>query len=346
LKFKYLIVCFLLINLYGFEGIKFYQNGEYKKAKKSFSKYAKEKNSIVAEVFLAKIYYREGKYQKAKKLINKLLKNDSVPVDVKEELKEYLVLINGKVTYKTSVSAGILYDSNVNWDKIKKSSFAHTEELNARVSYIQNNFKTSAYAKLENREYFDYSQNNYVYVNTNAYLTYYSFINTRFKIGYNAKTTKSNHLYTNELYFFKRFNNYKTGIFAWRDYYRNGDLSSKNSGGGIRTIFWKNNFKTKLSLMSYYNNYKNNNLDNRNYKIDIKNSLYFSNYYLFINYYYDLSKFNHFINHIHYLHGSFNGKITKSIDYSIGMKEYYYFIHSFDYEIRKYEIYTKLIYNF
>jgi hypothetical protein len=345
-KFKYLIIYFFIIHLYGFEGVDFYKKGEFDKAEQSFVKYYKKTNSIVAKAFLAKIYYKKAKYKKSKKIITELLNNDSVPSDIKEELKRYLSLINGKINYNTSVSAGILYDSNIDWNHSKTSDFAHIEEFIGQGSYLKNNFKTSLNFKLQNREYFKYPHANYVYINTNAFFTYYSLINSIFKIGYNANTTKSNHLYLNELYFFKKYNNYKIGIFFLRDYYKNGDYSSKNSGVGLRTMIIKNKFMTKLSLSYHYNNFKNNNLDNKNYKINLESNLNLFKFYIFMNYYYDLAKFNNYVKHIQYLNTSFNREITKHINYSIGLTKYYSLIHTSNNNVRKYEIYTKLIYNF
>jgi hypothetical protein len=359
MKFKYIIISLLIINLYGFEGIKFYKNGEYHKAEESFSKYAKETNSTVAKAFLAKIYYKEGEYKKSKKIINELLNNNSVPNEVKKELKNYFIIMKGKTRFNAAVSASILYDSNINYDdKDKKAGTAYVTELIGQGSYLKNSLKTSINFKFQNREYFRLKKNefknyNYLYINnqtylyTDIYLTYYySLINTRFKIGYNGETTKDNHLYESELYFFKQFNHYKTGLFISRDYYKNNNLNSKNWGGGLRAGFLKNNFKTKLSLISYYDDFTDKELDNKNYKIDIEANLNFSKFYLFINYYYDLDKFHNYIKHIHYLNSSFNIKSTKHIDYSIGITDYYSLIHSSDNDIKKYEIYAKLIYNF
>ncbi len=355
MKIKYIILCLLIINLSAFEGIEFYKNGNYSKAKKSFSAYAKETNSTIAKAFLAKIYYKEGKYDKSKKFINKLLNNKSIPSDVKKELENYLLIMKGQIDYNVAISTGILYDSNVNYDKNKESSLAFVEELMGQSSYLKNNLKYAIDFKFQNREYFRLKQheyNNYMYINnknyiyTNIYFTYYyHLINTRFKIGYNADTTKSNYLYENELYFFKPFNDYKIGIFFLGNYYKNNNLNSRNFGTGLRASISKNNYNTKLSFLSYYENFNDNNLDNINYKINIESNLNFDKFYLFINYYYDFAKFNNYIKNIHYLNSSFNIKSTKHINYSIGITDYYSLNHSSN-DIKKYEIYTKLIYNF
>jgi hypothetical protein len=347
MKLRVIILFFVLVNLFGFDGIKFYNNGEYKKAEKAFIKYIKQTDSVVAKAFLAKIYYKEGKYNKAKKLIKELLNDPSVPLEVKTELKYYLMLMEGNKKFSLALSAGVLYDSNVKWDSLnKKSDLVHIEELIGDGSYIKNDFETSIDFKIQNRGYFQYTSNNYIYLDTNVYLTYYSLINSRLKLGYKSKTTESNSAYISELYLFKRYNDYETGVFAIGEYYENNDLNNKNFGGGLRFGLLKDNFKTELSLMSYYSNANDKYLDNRNYKVDIRSTLVVSNYYFYVNYYYNLSKFHDFVNNIHYLDASFNAQADKNIYYSLGITNYDSIIDSFDYEIRKYEIYTKLTYYF
>jgi hypothetical protein len=376
MKLKYLIICFLLINLYGFEGIKLYKNGEYKKAEQFFSKYIKETNSSVAKAYLAKIYYKEKKYKKSVKLINELLKDKSVPSKVKKELKNYLDLAKGVKWLKAEIAAGVLYDSNVKNDKSKTKDVAHIEEALIKGYYLKNNFETSFDFKVQNRGYIKYDENNYVYIDTNAYLTYYSFINSRIKIGFETKTTNQNYLYKSELYFFKNFNSFETGIFAIGDYYKYDDLNAKNLGGGVRFGLLKDKFKIILSLLSYYSNFdnknlnktsdetnnqsngsnlllmsyysnvENKNLDNRNYKVDIKTNWNFLDVYLFIDYYYNIAKFDNYRNNIHYLDVSLATSDIKHLFYSIGITQYYSFNNSLKQDNRKYEVYAKFIFYF
>jgi hypothetical protein len=345
MKLKYIILSFLILNLYGFDGIKLYKNGEYKKAEKVFSKYIKETNSTVAKAYLAKIYYKEKKYKKSKQLIKELLNDRNVPSKVKKELKNYLDLAKGIKWLKLEVSVGVLYDSNVKNNRSKKKDVAHIEEALIKGYYIKNNFETSFDFKTQNRGYVQYDENNYIYVDTNAYLTYYSFINSRFKIGFETKTTNPNYLYKGELYFFKRFGNYETGLFTISDYYKDNSANSKNLGGGLRIGYLTDKFKTKISLMSYYSNFDNTNLDNKNYKIDIKTDWNFLDVYLFVNYYYNISKFKRYRNNIHYLDASIATKEAKHLFYSVGITQYYSF-NDLNQDNRKYEVYAKFIFYF
>lgn len=347
MKLIYMVVCFLLINLYAFEGIDFYKNGEYKKAEKAFIEYIKKTNSNVAKAYLAKIYYKEGKYKKAEKIINELLNDKTVPDVVKKDLQNLLLTIKGKKNIVPVVRASleVLYDSNVKLDSSKKRDFAHIEELLAGGSYLNENFKTFMFIKVQNKKYFRYNEEDYQLFSTYLYVTHYSSINSRFKLGFERQTTNAN-FYTSEIYLFKKFNTLEAGVFSIGDYYKTADLKYKNLGGGVRIGLFKKSFNTKISLMSYYSNYNDNTLDNRNYKIDIKNIWSFPKFYIFMNYYYNFSKFHDFINNFHYLDVSFNSKINKHLDYSVGMSSYYSLIHTFNYQVKKNEIYTKFIYNF
>jgi hypothetical protein len=345
MKIVYIIILFLLSNLYGFEGIEFYKKGEYKKAEKIFNNYAKETNSTVAKAYLAKIYYKEKKYKKSKKLIKLLLENNTVPLKVKKELKNYLDLIKGKKWLKAEISLGVLYDSNVKWDKSKKKDIAHIEEALIKGYYLKDNFETSFDFKVQNRGYIQYDKYNFLYIDTNAYLTHYSMINSRLKIGFENKTTNSDYLYKSELYLFKRFDSFESGIFAIGDYYKN-DLDATNLGSGLRFGIFKNKFKTELSLCYYYENYDNKNLNNRNYKIDIKTDWNFLDVYMFVNYYYNIAKFNSHRNNIHYLDISLATKDINHLFYSIGITQYYAFNNSLNQDIRKYEVYAKFIFYF
>ncbi|GAX86960.1 hypothetical protein LNAT_P0255 [Lebetimonas natsushimae] len=347
MKIFYFLIFLIMLNLYAFNGIDFYKNGEYQKAEDIFMEYLQETNSSVAKAYLAKIYYKEGKYKKSKKFINELLKNKSVPINIKKELKGFLLLMQGKknIIPFVSLSEEIIYDTNVNWDMDKKEDFAHIEEFRGGGTYSNDNLKIFSYFTLQNKRYFKYSNQNYKLFNLYTYLYYYSYINTKLKLGFEREMGDSN-FYTSELYFYKRFKNYEIGPFTIGEYYNNNNLNYKNLGGGIRIGFSKKNFFTKVSLMSYYSNYNKRDLDNHNFKIDIKNVLNFSKFYLYINYYFNYSKYNDYINNFHYLDFSVNGKINKYINYSIGITKYYSIINKFCYNVMKNEIYTKIICNF
>jgi len=348
---KYLIIFIALVSMYGFEfkGVQLYKNGEYLKAQKSFEKYISKTNSTVAKAFLAKIYYKEKKYQKSEKLIKELLNNDTLPSNVKKELKTYLALIKGVKWLKADVAVGVLYDSNVNYakkDTAKKDDFAHIEEAKIKGFYLKNNFEVSFDAKAQNRGYIFHPEYNYVYVDANAYLTYYSFINSRYKIGYEMKTNGSNYLYKNELYFFKQFGNYQTGVVGIGNYYVNEGLEAKDLGGGLRFGFITKNFETYLSALSYFSDVKENELDNRNYKFEIKSKWHVQEAYLEIHYFYNVSIFDSYKTNLHYLDASFNTKESKHFYYSVGITNYYSLAKEADKELRKYEFYLKFIYDF
>jgi hypothetical protein len=347
MKFRYLYIFLLIINLYAFDGIDFYQKGEYQKAEKIFLEYYRETNSTVAKAYLAKIYYKEGKFEKSKKFIKELLRDKSVPDKIKKELRAYLLLMEGKkniIPFMT-FSEKIVYDNNVKWEKAKKSDFAHVEEFLGGGTYLNDNLRIFSYLTLKNKNYFKYSGENYKLFNIYMFLNRFSYINTKIKLGYEREISNSN-FYTTEIYFFKKFKNYESGIFSMCEYYENDELNYKNLGGGLRIVFNKKNFYSKVSLSSYYSNYNKNTLDNRNYKIDLKNFYKFKTSYIYMNYYYNFSKYKNFINNFHYFDISFNNYLNKHLKLSIGITKYISLIHAYNYNVFKNEIYTKLSYKF
>jgi hypothetical protein len=339
---RFFIFFIFLLNLYAFKGIELYRNGDYQRAEKVFLEYFQETNSTVAKAYLAKIYYKESKLAKSKQLIKELLQDKRVPSNVKKELKDYLDLINGKKWLKTEISLGVLYDSNVKWDKSKKKDVAHIEEALVKGYLLENNFETSFDFKVQNRGYVQYDKYNFVYIDANAYFTYYSLINSKFQIGFETKTNNNEYLYKSEIYLFKKFNIFESGVFAIGDYYKNNS-NATTLGGGVRFGIDKSSFKTKLSLISYYKDYNDDNLDNRNYKVDIKTKWNFLDIYMSVNYYYNIAEFNSYKNNIHYLDVSIATKDSEYLFYSIGMTQYYSFNDYLNEDNRKYEVYAKFI---
>jgi len=345
---KYFIFLALVLNLYAFNGTKYYKNGDYDKAQKAFEEYVKETNSTVAKAYLAKIYYKEGEYSKASKYIDEVLKSE-IPQKVRKELEKYRSLIKGEFTYNIELSAGLLIDSNVKYAKKsekKETDLAHIEEALVKVSYLKTDYLFNAEAKVQNRGYVQNSEESYVYVNAKADATYHAFINSKLSLGFETKTLGSNNLYSAELYEYKRFGNYNAGIFALGEYYTNEGFESTNLGGGLRVAFDTDDFKTDISLYSYQSNSENDDLDNTNYKADFKGYWHFSEVYLYVNYYYNVSEFDKYRVNMHYLDVSFNKRESKHIFYSMGFTNYYSLSNDTDEELRKYEIYAKFIYSF
>jgi len=340
---KYLII-FMFIFLYGFEGVELYKKGEYKKAEKYF----REINSTIAKAFLAKIYYKEGEYNKSKKLIKEILSTPKIPKKVKKELNQYLLVMKGVKWFNINVSIGMLYDSNLNYskkDSSKKSDAANIEDIKIKGYYLKNNIDLGIDLKLQNRLYITHPKNNYFYIESNAFLTYYSFINSRIKVGYERKSKSENYLYKSELYLFKDIGNYQLGVVGIGNYYTNENFNSKDLGGGVRGGFLVKSFKGTVSFISYFSD-TNDKLDNRNYKAEFKGNWQFSDIYLSGDYFYNVSLFDKYKINIHYFNVEITTKESKHIYYSSGITNYYSLSRDKNKELRKYEVYIKFSYYF
>ena len=362
---KYLLILTAALGLYAFNGVDLYKKGEYKKAEKEFLNYLKTHNSAVAKAYLGKIYYKEGRFEKAEKTIQEVLKDD-IPPKVRKELQSYLAIIRGVYSYSAEVSAGLLYDSNVNnarENEDKKNDLAHIEEALLKGSYLKRNFLFNASFKIQNRGYIKNSEYNYVYLNAAADVTYYSYINSKLKLNYEMKTKNSNTLLGGELYFYKNFGIYHAGLFGIGEYYtydvtysqftddglyledKNEKLENSNLGGGLRLGVKNLNFKTDVSLYMYEGDSSVKGYDSTNYRADVKTYWHFSQVYWYVNYYYNLCKYDENKVNMHYLDVSFNKKETKHIYSSMGFTTYYARTQDSE-RLKKYEIYAKFIYSF
>jgi len=344
---KYLILLIVALNIYALTPDKLYEKGELEKAKEVFLKYSAD-NSVVAKAYLAKIYYKEGNYKEAEKYINEVL-NSNAPDKVKNELKTYLLHINGVKWINVELSAGLLYDSNVNFAKKKddrKSDLAHIEEAFIEGYYLKNNFSVEGQFKIQNRGYIQYSDYNNIFIDAKGKGVYYNYINTELDLGFETNTLGSNSLYKGRLQFFKNISRFSPGVFLLGEYYENDDYNTLNVGGGLRLGFKTENSNTIVSLYSYNSLANDSDYDNMNYKADVKWYWHFSKVYLYVNYYYNISSFDDYRINMHYFDISFNSKESKHFYYSMGMTDYYSLSNKTEEELRKYEIYAKFIYSF
>ncbi|WP_456480023.1 tetratricopeptide repeat protein [Nautilia sp.] len=344
---KFLVLFLIIINIYGFEAVELYNKGDYKKAEKLFSEYAGRYDSDVARAYLAKTYYKEGKYSLAEELIKRLLKKE-IPETVKEELKGYLKRIEGVKYIKAEIAAGLLYDSNLNYAKKKESSLvdmAHIEEALIKGYYFKNNLESSVDVKVQNRGYFTHPEYNYIYADANAYADYHAFVNTKLSLGGEFKTNGGESVYKGELFFYKKMGSYYAGPFLSARYYRN-DVKTKSLGGGLRAGLKTRDFETEVALYAFYGDSDGGSYDGNEYKFDIKSRWHFSEVFLFLHYYYDVTVFNAYRLNMHYVDFSFNKQESRHIYFSIGVVNYYSLCDDSGEELRKYEVYSKFIYMF
>jgi len=331
-------------SLYASDALYYYTHGEYEKAKKELLKL----NSYPAKAYLAKTYFKLGEYDNSKKLIVSLM-DKNIPKNVKEELKTYLDYLSDEKKLSAEISAGLLYDSNINLakeDGEKKDDLAHIEEAKIDAFYRHYNISFGLNAKFQNRGYIKNSKYNRIYSDISAYANYDSFISAKAVFNFQNTTFDGALEYGLDTDFYKKFGQYSAGLFALAKKYDNiYDLDSY--GGGVFAKAEKENFKTEIRLSYYYSSCDlNSSYSSNNLKAQIKYGWKFSKVNVDINYYYNLALYDSKRENMHYLDTAFTTKESKHVYYSLGFTNYFQQASSNDDKLRKYEIYMKFIYSF
>lgn len=333
-------------------GVNDYYKGNFDKAEKEFKKLLP---NDIAKAYLAKIYFKKGEYKKAKNLWQELLKKN-IPLKVKNEINSYLNFYKTKFKLNIFFDVGLLYDSNINNSIIsinnnnysKKDDFAHIEEAKLAIFYKKENIDINTKIDAQNRMYFVKSKYNKIITNVNFLSNYFyknfiPFISIDYENLIN-KDVKNNDSYLN----FKIGSKYKfskllIGANYFYKYFYLERKVYKHNGINIFSSF--NNRYLELSVFAQIADIIGN-IDGTNYGSGIHVSYLFKpDFNINVDYDYSIADYkNKTSSHLHSIDTFVCIKNNKHILYSFGLKEYYLVKKAYD--LRKYEIYSKIIFKF
>lgn len=329
-----------------------YHKRNYNKAEKELKKYF---SNDVAKAYLAKIYFKEGKYRKAKRLWEELLKKN-IPSNVKEEINSYLKFYKSKFKLNLKLDVGLLFDSNLNnaifsvyngnYNKVE--DFAHIEEAELNGYFQKENISLNINANAQNRMYFSKRKYNKILTNLKAAIDYkikdfVPFASIKYENLLNKNDVKKNDVYINVKtgikrdinHFFVGGNYFYKYFYLERNVYKHNGI---NFFSGLRFNSLKVSLNAAVSRM----------LGDKKgvlYTTGVDFKWFFrKDFFINSSYSYDVAVFKNDLSHLHSLNSAITIQDSRHILYSFGLNEYY--LAKKIYDLRKYEIYSKIIFKF